>query len=218
MGLIWFRSISIFILLQLTLVQQGRAIELYKYVNEDGVTVLDSRIPNRYVRSGYTILSADGRILEVVERALTQEEIDERDLLAAFELQRRQEREAKEAADANLMRLYSIPEDVIRARDSKLGAINGFIKSTRTNLQRTVAQKRHFEAIAADTERAGGTISRENIARIENAAERIKQTEQEISNKLLEIEQVKKAYARDLIRVKELYRESQSDTSPPGDG
>lgn len=218
MGLIWFRSISIFILLQLILVQQGWAIELYKYVNEDGVTVLDSRIPNRYVRSGYTILSADGRILEVVERALTQEEIDERDLLAAFELQRRQEREAKEAADANLMRLYSIPEDVIRARDSKLATINGFIKSSRTNLQRTVAQKRHFEAIAADIERAGGTISRENIARIENAAERIKQTEQEISNKLLEIEQVKKAYARDLIRVKELYRESQSDTSPPGDG
>lgn len=218
MGLIWFRSISIFILLQLILVQQGWAIELYKYVNEDGVTVLDSRIPNRYVRSGYTILSADGRILEVVERALTQEEIDERDLLAAFELQRRQEREAKEAADANLMRLYSIPEDVIRARDSKLATINGFIKSTRANLQRTVAQKRHFEAIAADIERAGGTISRENIARIENAAERIKQTEQEISNKLLEIEQVKKAYARDLIRVKELYGESQSDTSPPGDG
>lgn len=206
------------ILLPLILMQQGWTIELYKYVNEDGVTVLDSRIPTRYVRSGYTILSSDGRVLEVVARALTKEEIIERDRLAALELKHRLEREEKEAADANLMRLYSIPEDVIRARDSKLATINGFIKATRTNLQRMVAQKRHFDALAADVERAGGTISQENIDRIQNAAERIEQTEQEISNKLLEIEQVKQAYARDLIRVKDLYGESHTRKSPPGDG
>ncbi|MDK1024052.1 MAG: hypothetical protein QGD92_07455 [Gammaproteobacteria bacterium] len=206
------------ILLPLILMQQGWTIELYKYVNEDGVTVLDSRIPTRYVRSGYTILSSDGRVLEVVARALTKEEIIERDRLAALELKHRLEREEKEAADANLMRLYSIPEDVIRARDSKLATINGFIKATRTNLQRMVAQKRHFDALAADVERAGGTISQENIDSIQNAAERIEQTEQEISNKLLEIEQVKQAYARDLIRVKDLYGESHTRKSPPGDG
>lgn len=206
------------ILLPLILMQQGWTIELYKYVNEDGVTVLDSRIPTRYVRSGYTILSSDGRVLEVVARALTKEEIIERDRLAALELKHRLEREEKEAADANLMRLYSIPEDVIRARDSKLATINGFIKATRTNLQRMVAKKRHFDALAADVERAGGTISQENIDSIQNAAERIEQTEQEISNKLLEIEQVKQAYARDLIRVKDLYGESHTRKSPPGDG
>ncbi|MBJ37168.1 MAG: hypothetical protein CMD83_01715 [Gammaproteobacteria bacterium] len=43
--------------------------ELYKYTNEDGVTVLDSHILARYVKNGYTILSLDGRVLEVVERA-----------------------------------------------------------------------------------------------------------------------------------------------------
>lgn len=42
--------------------------ELYKYTNEDGVTVLDSHIPARYVKNGYSILSLDGRILEVVLR------------------------------------------------------------------------------------------------------------------------------------------------------
>ena len=206
------------ILLPLILMQQGWTIELYKYVNEDGVTVLDSRIPTRYVRSGYTILSSDGRVLEVVARALTKEEIIERDRLAALELKHRLEREEKEAADANLMRLYSIPDDVIRARDSKLASVNVSHKAPRPNLQRMVAQKRHFDALAADVERAGGTISQENIDSIQNAAERIEQTEQEISNKLLEIEQVKQAYARDLIRVKDLYGESHTRKSPPGDG
>ena len=210
-----YRSISIGFLLQLLLAQQGWTIELFKYVNEDGVTVLDSRIPARYVRSGYTVLSSDGRVLEVVARALTDEEIRERDRLEALDLERQHEREEQEAADANLMRLYSIPEDVIRARDSKLATINGFIKSTRTNLQRMVTQKRQFEAIAADVERAGGTISQENIDRIRNASERIEQTEQEIADKLQEIEQVKQDFARDLTRLKELYGQSALDNSRP---
>ena len=46
-----------------------------KYLNEDGVTVLDSHVPARYVQNGYTIPSLDRRILEVVPRALTEEEI-----------------------------------------------------------------------------------------------------------------------------------------------
>ena len=35
--------------------------ELYKYLSEDGVTVLDSHVPARFVKNGNTILSADGR-------------------------------------------------------------------------------------------------------------------------------------------------------------
>jgi hypothetical protein len=209
----WYRSISIVVLLQLVLLQQGWAIELFKYVNEDGVTVLDSKIPAKYVRAGYTILSSDGRVLEVVEPALTASQIIERDRLAAIELKRQQEREAREAADATLMRLYSIPEDVNRARDSKVATINGYIKSIRNNLQRMVAQKRQLEAIAADVERTGGTISQENAARIQKTAARIEQTEQEIVDKLQEIEQVKQDFARDLARVKELYGRSASGAS-----
>ena len=35
--------------------------ELYKYLSEDGVTVLDCHLPARFVKNGNTILSADGR-------------------------------------------------------------------------------------------------------------------------------------------------------------
>lgn len=59
--------------------------ELYKYVNEDDITVLDSHVPARYVKNGYTILRMDGRVLEVVPRALSDEEIRLRDLHLAEE-------------------------------------------------------------------------------------------------------------------------------------
>ena len=206
------KSLSTSIVL-LLMAQQTFGMELFKYVNEDGVTVLDSRIPPEYAKYGYTVFSSDGRVLEVVERALTEEELIERDRLAAIEAKKQKEREEKEAADATLMQLYSRPEEVNQARDSKLATINGFITSTRINLQRLVAQKRQLDAIAADIERNGGTVSQQDIDRIQVAAERIKQKEKDIEEKLEEIEQVKNSFARDLIRVKELYGVTDTDSA-----
>jgi hypothetical protein len=206
-------SISIGILLQLVLVQQILAIELFKYVNEDGVTVLDSRIPARYVRSGYTVLSSDGKVLEVVDRALTDEEFVERDHLAALEAKRQQALREREATDATLMQLYGNAEDVTRARDIKLATMTGFIKSTRTNLQRMVARKQQLEAFAAGVERSGGTISQDTIDSIQSAIEQIEQKKQKIVEKQKEIDVVKLNFARDLIRINELYGESPSTNS-----
>ncbi|MDG2071055.1 MAG: hypothetical protein P8J55_04840 [Pseudomonadales bacterium] len=115
--------------------------ELYKYTNEDGVTVLDSHIPARYVKNGYSILSLDGRILEVVPRALTEKEIRERDRKLKEQERLEAQRREKEIADENLLRLYSTPADVIRARDTKLSRINGFIVTQQGNLQRLESQK-----------------------------------------------------------------------------
>lgn len=115
--------------------------ELYKYTNEDGVTVLDSHIPARYVKNGYSILSLDGRILEVLPRALTEKEIRERDRKLKEQERLEAQRREKEIADENLLRLYSMPADVIRARDTKLSRINGFIVTQQGNLQRLESQK-----------------------------------------------------------------------------
>ena len=73
--------------------------ELYKYTNEDGVTVLESHIPARYVKNGYSILSLDGRILEVVPRALTEKEIRERDRKLKEQERLDAQRREKEIAD-----------------------------------------------------------------------------------------------------------------------
>ena len=59
--------------------------ELYKYLSEDGVTVLDSHVLARYVKNGYTTLSADGR---GVPRALTEEEILAIDRMLAAQQQK----------------------------------------------------------------------------------------------------------------------------------
>ena len=182
--------------------------ELYKYVNEDGVTVLDSHVPARYVKDGYTILRLDGRVLEVVPRALSDEEIRLRDLNLAEERRlNRIEREQK-IADQNLLRIYSTPEDVLRVRDDKIASVEFAINTSKGRQSRLKSQKRDMQAMLADIERAGGTISNERLGQIRTIDNKIRQNEREIASKLDEMLTLQASYAADLRRVKEPYDES----------
>lgn len=181
------------------------AAELYRYKNEDGVTVLDSHVPARYVKNGYTILSLDGRVLEVVPRALSEQEIRERDRRIAEEERLAREKREREIADQNLMRLYSTPGDVIRARNAKLASIDSMINTQKGNIQRLDAQKRQLESALADIQRAGGVIDKDQLSNIGVIETRIAQIESEIEKKIEEKEALKVSYANDLKRVKELY-------------
>ncbi len=193
------------------LISVASSAELYKYVNEDGITVLDSHVPARYVKNGYTILSLDGRVLEVVPRALTEQEIRERDARLAEERRIEEEERQQKIADQNLLRLYSRPEDVIRARDTKLSSIDGFIETSESNIERLEEQKRQIESSLADVERAGGQVSQSSIDRIRTIESRIRQIEAEIEDKLEERAQLRASFAADLKRVKELYGERESE-------
>lgn len=197
------RLLTLF-LIQFLFIQSTMA-ELYKYLNEDGVTVLDSHVPARYVKNGYTILSNDGRILEVVPRALTQEEIRERDRLLADQQQKEKVEREQKIADQNLLRIYSTPEDVIRARDTKISSIDNFIKTSQGNLQRLEKQKRNLESTLADIERAGRTLPKDPLNRIRNVEIRIRTTQREIGEKRMEMEALEKSFATDLQRVRQLY-------------
>lgn len=179
--------------------------ELYKYLSEDGVTVLDSHVPARYVKNGYTILSADGRVLEVVPRALTEEEIRARDRMLAAQQQKEKLKQEQKIADQNLLRIYSTPEDVIRARDTKITSIDNFIRTSQGNLQRLESQKRNLESTLANIERAGGTIPEDPLNRIRHVEIRIRTTEREIIEKRTEMKALEKSFATDLQRLKQLY-------------
>ncbi|XOV86149.1 MAG: hypothetical protein ACFHX7_14410 [Pseudomonadota bacterium] len=201
----WRCSLGVVVLFALLIAACPVSAELYKYTNEDGITVLDSHVPARYVKNGYTILSLDGRVLEVVQRALTDEEIRQRDRRLAEEQRREEAERAQQIADQNLLRLYTRPEDVIRARDTKLASINGFIETSRGNIDRLQDQKQAIEGALADVERAGGTISSDSLARIRTIENRIKQIENEIVDKQEELDQLQASFAADLKRVRELY-------------
>ncbi|WP_428819559.1 hypothetical protein [Microbulbifer sp. MCCC 1A16149] len=131
--------------------------KLYRYTNEHGVQVLDDVVPPRYVAGGYEVLTATGRVLEVVEPELTGKELAEK-----------QRREARMAADLQLLKRYNSVADIESARNRKLAIVQQDMAILRSNLASLNRQIESEESSAARTQRNGGTVSPELLQRIEN--------------------------------------------------
>lgn len=194
--------------------------KLYKYTNKEGITVLDSQIPPRYAKYGYTILDSDGRVLKVVPGALTPAQEKAREEKLARQKRREEAKKKQEIADQNLLMLYSTPQDVIRARDSKLASIKGFIDTSKGNIERLEEEKRNIESSLANVERAGGKVEKDQVDRIHNINNSVRQIQQEIQDKQNEMVQLRASFAADLKRIRQLYRKNaknqDSDLDPSG--
>lgn len=98
---------------------------LYRYVNADGILVIDFSLPPQYADKGYEILSSSGMLIERVPAR------SEHNQLTEEEMQALQERKKE---DAYILRIYSSVEDVQQARERRLGAIEREIAILKTNL------------------------------------------------------------------------------------
>ena len=182
-----------------------RERELFRYIDENGVTVLDDDVPPDFVRRGYTVMDLKGRVVKVVPRALTQREVRAR--ARQMELDKITSRKTtnRKAADAALLRLYSSTADVMRARDSEISDIQELVDSARTKLHKLLTEKKRLEADVADFEESGKAIPKDRPNRIAGLEARIKKFRGEVTAGFLEIRRLKQAYSADFKRVQELY-------------
>ncbi|MBX9915237.1 MAG: DUF4124 domain-containing protein [Pseudomonadaceae bacterium] len=134
------------------------ASELYRYISDKGVVVLDRQgVPPQYMGKGYDVLDEQGRLLRKVPPAPTAEE---RERLNQAKLQAN--------SDTQLLRLYSSLEDVDRARERKLTELDGAIAAARGNLQALRTQQANFQSQAAEQERAGREVPESLLVQISN--------------------------------------------------
>ncbi|HEY6612411.1 MAG TPA: DUF4124 domain-containing protein, partial [Pseudomonas sp.] len=131
--------------------------ELYRYVSQHGVVVLDSQgVPPEYVGRGYEVLDKDGRVLRVVAPAPTAEELRQR-----AEAQRQAE------ADAQLLRRYVSVADLEQTRRQRLRDLDGLASAAQANLQGVQGQMRALERQAAERQRAGQPVSAALLEQLE---------------------------------------------------
>lgn len=146
------------LLLGLLLPVAAGATELYRYVDDKGTTVLSHQgVPPEHIARGYEVLNSQGRVIRVVPPAPSAEEMQE--ILAE---------RARVGSDAQLLRLYSSPDDVERARERKMVELDGLISVARGNLQSARTQQGNLQSQAADHERAGREVPAHLLGQIEN--------------------------------------------------
>jgi hypothetical protein len=182
------------LLLGLLLPAVVSAVELYRYTDERGTTVLSRQgVPPEHIARGYEVLNEQGRVIRVIPPAPTAEE-----------LQRMQLEKARALSDAQLLRLYSTPEDVERARQRKLAELDGLIGVARGNLQSVRTQQGNLQSQAAEHERAGREVPAHLLAQIDNQIAEQARLKSDIERYRALREQSNANFDADLDRLKQL--------------
>ncbi|OEC36917.1 protein of unknown function [Pseudomonas cuatrocienegasensis] len=187
-------QIRVCLLLGLLLPLAAGAAELYRYTDAQGITVLSRQgVPPEFIGKGYEVLNDQGRVVRVVPPAPTAEEMKR--LLAE---------KARASTDAQLLRLYTSPDDVDRARTRKLAELDGLISVARGNLQSVRIQQANLQSQAADHERAGREVPAHLLAQIDNQKAEQQSLQGEIKRYQAARKEAEAAFMADRDRLVEL--------------
>ncbi|PAV24597.1 uncharacterized protein DUF4124 [Tamilnaduibacter salinus] len=173
------------------------ASTMYRYTDENGKTVISNTVPSNASERGYDILNSQGRVIERVEPAPTEEEIEAR----KARQERKAQQEAQRKQDAELLRTYSHPDDAVRALRRKLEERRSLVQLKRGNISVVRSQLAEQEQRAADMERAGQTVSEAVTERIDRLQSRIKEIRSEIEEQQAETRVIREEYEEKIRRL-----------------
>ena len=173
------------------------ATELYRYVNDKGITVLDRSVPPQFVSRGYEVLDKDGRVKQVVPAAPTPDEL--RAMREAEQEQRRQR-----SSDETLLRLYSSVADLDRAHQRQIQQIETLIATAEAGLMTLRSQRDDVQSRAASQERAGRKVDPLLLQQLENIEAERRRLERQIRSNRAEIDAVNTAFTSRRERLAQL--------------
>jgi hypothetical protein len=172
----------------------GPVMQLYRYVDSRGVTVLDRQgVPPEYVAKGYEVLNAQGRVVQVVPPAPTTEQIRQAEAART-----------QAAADAQLMSLYGSVDDVDRLKARKLAELDALVGVVQGNIQGLAAQQRNLQGQAADQERAGRPVPQTLIDQLDDLRRQQQRLQNDIARYQADRIKAEADFATDRARVQQL--------------
>ena len=190
---VWYPAV----LLMLGAAMNADAGQLYRYINDNGVTVLDRSVPPQFVGRGYEVLDMDGRVKKVIPAALSPEE---RQAQRAAE----QEQQRQRSADETLLRLYSSVADLDRAHTRQVQQIEALIATAEAGLLTLRSQRDDVQSRAASQERAGREVDAQLLRQLDSIDVERHRLERQIAANRQEIESVNDAFASRRERLAQL--------------
>ncbi len=127
---------------------------LYRYINSEGVVVIDDKIPPGYAAQGYDILSNTGQLLDTVAPSVPQNAV-ERAL-------RKKALAAREKEDRFILISYSSVGEIQAAMARKLDQLDREVKGIKTNIKGSTRRIALEQQRAANYQRGGRKVP-ENV-------------------------------------------------------
>lgn len=170
---------------------------IYRYKNNQGITVLDSNIPPEYVNKGYEIVSLSGKVIKVIAPVT---EGAEGERLYREKL----EREVREREDIQLRRSYSNVGDIDAAKTRNLESLRGNISILQANLTSARTRLQNYQSQAAAIERAGRQLPEDLLKNISNLVQEEKDIQVQIQQREEEYKTVEQKFDADRKRFVEI--------------
>ena len=185
--------------------------QLYRYLNDNGVLVIDDKVPPAYASKGYDILSRGGALIRRVPRQLSKEELLLRNTDESGAYLQQKEQQRLRDWDESLMLRYSDIADIEAAKVRAMSSFQIRITILNSNLVATKSQIERAQQAAADIERRGGVVPESRITNIEIMREDIEETEQSIAVQLKKIKAEEASYQQDIDRFSILLNRIESN-------
>lgn len=167
----------------------------------DGKTILKDHVPPEYADLGYEVLGSNGMVIEVVKPALTAEELAAIAAQEAAQQARAKAIAKRKEEDMTLLRLYSQPEDVERAKQRQIFELENYIQLQRRNIADLEEKLEAEQNRAANIERNGREVPadvRTDIIQLQNS---IKDSEKNISQRQAAMQEITRNMAEQYERV-----------------
>ena len=148
------------LLLGSSMISWGQDEVFYRYKNEQGVRVISSQIPAKYISKGYDVISQEGKL---IQRVAPEPSAQEKEKIQ----KQRAEQQQLAKWDAELLRRYSHPDDIKDAKQRKLAQNRNDLGIIRRNIEKIEEEINQYQGRAAADERAGREISKDTLAVIE---------------------------------------------------
>lgn len=159
----------------------------YRYVNEEGIKVLDKSIPPQYAQNGYEILNKSGQVIEVVPPAPTAEQIarqqSQNEIIFHYERLRKRYSSVAAIESARKRRLENL--------DTSISILNGNISTLQQQLEAQMNE-------AATREREGKSVPVHILDTIANSKAELAVAEELLTIRQNEKSDINKKFDKDI--------------------
>jgi chromosome segregation ATPase len=182
----------------------------YRYVNEQGITVQTDRLPPEAVPRGYSIVTANGDVLQTVPRQLNARELKLRDARLEKERAAREEQYRIRKWEQSLVLRYSDVEEIDQAKKRALKEYDTRIGILQGNLMSLKGQIETEQSDAANYERRGNKIPETLRDRISSLKSEVLYAETSIDELQQERIDTEHQFEEDKARFQSLLEQSQA--------
>lgn len=176
------------------------AAKFYRF-EVDGRMVMKDSVPPEYALLGYEVLNSRGYVIETVDPAPTAEELAIIIAEKAIDDARLERIKLLTERDQSLLKIYSRPLDVERARNRKISALEGDLDNL---IKRTLDLEKKLERIHEKVlirEQSGEPVSEKTYLHIAKLQSIVRGSYDKISKKEIEKKDVIEAFENDQKRM-----------------